>query len=722
MQRLFTKDRVVSALAFIALFVAVWALYRGHLFDGNLIPGARDFRAHIARFEDIKYSLLTGTWPSWSPSLYLGYPPFQYYPPLFSVLGGALSLFMPTMASYKLLTLFNFMALAATLGLVGRRVLAIPSAVGYWVGVVCALSYPLVSLHATGTEPNILGWAIALLAWGYYIVPAARGGAWVVAGWLVLTILTHPFPIIFLAFFTLALTATKLLQHPADWRALLVWPLRAWLPALAVTVWWWLPAALTWQYAAPLADPVYFDAAGLGTLLVLVGLAAWVLFTQWKTFSLREPLFVAAVVAIGLAVGGSTVVPVVGQFIHNVRFVNLSVVSFAALIIAAGIYHGQREQRWLLPATGAIVLSLTFASFVAGDLRLWGRSLTVPAHSAEQAAIAHQLAHKRVVIPFDGGLVSSDSLVMSALPYSFESVTGPYSQGDPKFFDFTVHLEWEERWLTNSQTFTNLMGASAADYLLLRPRVPVASVVPPVVSNTYGVLIQSPAAPQRASSTAPALLDVPPDEVALATDLVNLLLPEGYQLPLVDVRQVAPADRALFPVVVTTADRQANYDGATVRLVIDGEAPPTGTAGTYVLPIKLSDVQPFFYQGSRENFNGWYDFDANARRTGSVAALMEKLAPAVVPWSMFTAEQVRSAAQVVTVSNRSIAGHVPSGSFTVVRTSWFPNWYPNDGTKLWRTTQGFMLVYSGTPDFLLTYRSNTALVLAKLGNIMSSLW
>jgi len=713
------------ALPFIILLICLAFLYKGQLF--NLKPtvlnfeGTADLRSHIAKIELVRSAIVNQTgWPSWTTSSYLGFPPFEQYPPLFYVFGSAIAIFTSAVVSYKILILLNFLFSAICFSFFIRRATNLSKSWVRWAGIIFALSPSLLLLHMYGAEPNLFAWNTAILTLSFYCWPQRqRDYLWAVI-WLAITILLHPYPVIFLSLILFTWTLIKSFNNQQwykPWINLFI----LWVPAVAATIWWWLPAVLTMGYLSQLADPFVWQQ--INSFIILIILFATVFFIYKE----KEILKNQSIILIGLAWscfltwGARDLMPVVGQFLHNSRFANLGIISFCLPIILTILYRYRQRtitfnQIGSIPIVIASLMLFTIffviTSFYYGEFRNWSESMVI---NFESNAITHlipSLDNKRVIVSTRLGRLSrADSLVTYAPFYNFQSVTGAYSQGDPKFFNFTVHIEWEERWLFNKQTLNNIMGAAGADYLLVKETNKNRSVVDQGTGNKEAMLFSPAMEINQAAITMPALLDVSKKNVQLVTDTINLLLPDGYQLPLVDAHGVDSADYNLFPIIVSEDEGVIQkYPKAQAYLVFnqDGNFKLTGNlasnSSVYLLPLNLAEIKKYFYQGKPYEYMDWLDFDVQAYKNDYVGKMLDLCMSVNETWNKFKNDNMTMKAVRVDSNNKSIRLSAGPGSFVIIRQSWFPRWQPSGG-KLWRTTQGFMLGYLESDQLEIKYQN-----------------
>ena len=709
-------------LPWVALGGVIWWLLGGHLIDAAVPPGGVDLRAHLAKIYLLRDFIQSGLWPVWNTNLYLGFPPFQHYPPLFHFLGAALAVVVPVVVSYKLLLVFNIIIAALTFSWVAQRWLGVSKIWAHWASVIYAVSHPLIFSHLLGNEPNMLGWHLSLLA--LVCFSTFQTNVWWAVGWLVLSILTHPFPVIFLAIVTAVHLVICLWRPEADKKALVFRFLMFWGTALLLTSWWWLPGLFTINFLSPLAEPMTWWSYNSIILIVIMLAGVLCLWLGRRDIAPIKFITIGLIVSVLLAVMARQAIPVLGHFLHNFRFANLGVNFFSSLGLLAWLSRRVGKQiklsvvEWAVPLSVTVVLALTIVSWQWGDLASWFGRFTTATSRPAFYAVVQKLGSARIVIPPARGSLSWEgSLVSEAMHYGFSSVTGPYSQGDPKFFRYTVHLEWEERWLDNKITLENVLGAAAADYVFLSPGYKLGGLpdTRPVLANDYGQLYQSPVASSVAIQTMPALLDVPPNQVDLATSAVNLFLPHGFELPLVDKNKVSPNDQRLFPLVVTTDPRAAARYPWAKGIFIISRLEPTSPAilPSYRLPMDLTEFAPQLYQGPDYDYRGWIDFDFNAVTRQRFSDFLNRLSLAEDDWNKFLKEQTLSVPAQMTANGGQRELTKDKSDFVLLRESWFPNWKPLSG-KLWPTTQGFMLVYDTTNQAKLFYQSNFEMVKNKL--------
>ncbi len=346
--------------------------------------------------------------------------------------------------------------------------------------------------------------------------------------------------------------------------------------------------------------------------------------------------------------------------------------------------------------------------------------------TGEYAAVMERATGGRMIVSMiKGALCEGDSPVTFGARWGVETVNGPYSQGDPKFFRHTVHLEWEDRWLENRVTRENLMQESGAKYVFVRNPRPLPENLDGLktgVNNTFGALLELEQDVSRAASVSPVLLDV--NNPADVADFFNILLPGGYRMAFVDAHEVPAELKDSFDYVVTDDESKLEgYRGKQVLLIQDiPESEAIGsseTPGVVSLKFPFSAfIQQLFYHGEQGNGMGWVFFDntQNSRPTPEQRLLLERAAELARGFTE------RLAYAPVKYDRNGNGIRLESGpGFTLVKDSYFPYWSAADGTVI-PTTQGFMLVYSNDANAALDYRKpfvNQAASAVTIGSLIA---
>ena len=274
-----------------------------------------------------------------------------------------------------------------------------------------------------------------------------------------------------------------------------------------------------------------------------------------------------------------------------------------------------------------------------------------------------------------------------------------------KFFKYTVHLEWEGRWLDYQQTRENLMQEGAAGYVFIRdsqPSLVNQEDLNTIVENSYGTLLALDESVDYADHVMPVLLDVKsPQKV---TEFFNILMPGGYRLVFVDATGLDYATRDAFDYVLTDDETKlSEYQGKTVFLLNDtsdniGVTQRQGVISVNVPVTAVTDG--VFYHGDEGDVKAWGEFEM-----------------AIAPGDMFRGLQIASEVgnellpyisnleyeSAVYKYNTNTIDVKSTPGFTLVKDSYFPYWHSGQGVVM-VTTQGFMLAYSDTGDVSLVYK------------------
>jgi hypothetical protein len=331
----------------------------------------------------------------------------------------------------------------------------------------------------------------------------------------------------------------------------------------------------------------------------------------------------------------------------------------------------------------------------------------------EYAQIMESVTGGRLIVPPSRGyLTEGDNPVTFAGRWGIETVNGPYNQGDPKFFNITVHMEWEERFLNRRYTRENLMQESAAKYIFIREGFPPLSNrvgLRTVIDNSYGSLLELTQDVAYANQVTPILIDV--DNAREATEFFNILLPEGYRIVLTHVNDVPPDVTDKFEYIMVDQEAKiGRYSGKTVFLLADSDSPSiTEEPGIVRINMPyLTYSNTIFYHGNEADGMEWYRWDNSIKsRINSLAQVnLNKMADMM---SRYLDEFDYTPVDYKTADTRIELGNSPG--FTLVKNSYFPYWKA-DGGSVMPTSQGFMLVYSDQNNTHLNYRKPLYYIIA----------
>ena len=406
------------------------------------------------------------------------------------------------------------------------------------------------------------------------------------------------------------------------------------------------------------------------------------------------------------------------QFVHFEApgIIILVVLSFWILLAAASLVfpaHPPEKTSRVIPASTAVCLILltsvvpiaaTYDTAALSRLFTYVQNYETP----EYAQIMERAKDSRLIVSMvKGSLCEGDSPVTFGWQWGVETVNGPYSQGDPKFFRHTVHLEWEDRWLDNPWTRENLMQESGAHYFFvrsLRDAPADMSGVNVAVSNSYGKLIELQDNVFRAANVTPVLLDVQnPDDVS---DFFNIMVPGGYRLVFVDAATVPASLADKFQYVLTDDETKLlKYNNKQAFLLRDYEdGVSTGVTdypGVTILKLPyLNLIKKYLYHGDQGNGMAWVSFDS---WKGS------KISPEETAMLKTFGDQLSNHLNALEyqpvgyhhIENTTALATRPG--FTLVKDTYFPYWSTAQGNII-QTSQGFTLVYSDASNVTLNYR------------------
>ncbi len=733
------KEAVIVVSISIALALLIYA---PHLLDLS-VPIEEDVRAHIFKI-DILYDYMShGSWPQWNPYWYHGFPAFQYYPPGFYFLGAILTFITGyAVISYKLLLLLTLISNGLAAYYFSRKFLKLSLS----MAILCLIAYQsstsLLVNYLYGAVPNLLGWSVSVIFLTFYLRSATEGKVHrpknVVASALLfgITVLIHPYPAIFsvlaiIVFHIIWLARSKGPLNTA--KSQLLYFTAIFSIGALLTSHYWLPAMLTRDYVSPIYT---FTSnawrGGIPFLLILTLLALMIgLITRRKmTSDIKLDLLIAYVIlASALGFGLVRFFPFrLGELLHEFRFATIIAPFFGILLVAFSldaIPAAVKRRKFSIATIGICLILITsvipfIRTYEPANLsRLF--SYVQNYRQPEYAQLLESAENGRLIVPtVKGYLTEGDSPVTLGWRYSVETVNGAYNQGDPKFFQHTVHLEWEERWFDYEFTRDNLMQESAAKYIFIRhSRVPPKDTkgLTCIVDNSYGQLWELDERVARAVSVTPILLDVlEPERV---TEFFNILLPKGYRMVFVSVDRVDEDMKEQFEyVMLDNESKIPDYEGKMVFLLnnIDpGNNLVTNEVGIIKLNLPyITYTNKFFYRGDKGDVAGWADFEFNPslRLNNEALAMLQQAGNEM---GEYLQRLKYEPANYKSDENRIEVKAEPG--FILVKDSYFPYWSTQQGTVL-PTSQGFMLVYTDDTTILLSYRKPAINTLATLASMI----
>jgi uncharacterized membrane protein len=375
-----------------------------------------------------------------------------------------------------------------------------------------------------------------------------------------------------------------------------------------------------------------------------------------------------------------------------------------------------------------LILVVSLLPYVASISKQWNFSSYVDNYQQpEYGQLLSAVKDGRLIVSqWLGALDKGDSPIVFGWNYNVDSVNGPYNQGDPKFFKYTVHLEWENRWLENQFTRDNLMQEGDAPYIVVNGTTVPTYLSGPgdlhtVTSNSYGTLLKVNEDVAHADAITPILLDV--KDPTAVTEFFNILLPNGYKFVFVDANGIDNAIKNQFQyVMVDDASKIPEYTGKTIFLLNNSSQPPYHTEisignepviSLQVPYLTLTDI--LFYHGDNGDIFAWQDFQntVNSRLNANEILVLNTIGEELSPYI-----QNLKYEGVGYGSSPNSSSVVTQPGFTVVKDSYYPYWSSKQGVIL-SSTQGFMVVYSNNSNILLQYKEPFSYYLAAIITVAS---
>lgn len=723
------KPSYIEPIIVVSISIALALLiFAPHLLNLS-VPLEGDVRAHIFKIDILYNSLSHGSWPQWNPYWYHGFPAFQYYPPGFYFLGAILTFITGyAVISYKLLLLLTLISNGLAAYYFSRKFLKLSLS----MAILCLIAYQsstsLLVNYLYGAVPNLLGWSVSVIFLTFYLRSATEGKVHrpknVVASALLfgITVLIHPYPAIFsvlaiIVFHIIWLARSKGPLNTAK-SQLLYFTAIFGIGAL-LSSHYWLPFMLTRDYVSPIYTFTSNDwRGGIPFLLILTLLAliTGLIVRRKMTSGIELDLLIAYVIlASALGFGLSRYVPFgFGALLHEFRFATIIAPFFGILLVAFSLNSipvAVKRRKFGIATIGICLILITsvipfIRTYEPANLsRLF--SYVQNYRQPEYAQLLESAENDRLIVPtVKGYLIEGDSPVTFGWHYNVETVNGAYNQGDPKFFQHTVHLEWEERWFNYEFTRENLMHGSAAKYIFIRHlRLLSANTkgLTQIVNNSYGQLWELDDSVTRAVSVTPILLDVlEPERV---TEFFNILLPKGYRMVFVSVDRVDEDMKEQFEYVMLDNETKIpDYESKVVFLLNNtdqGNNLITNQGGIIKLNLPyITYTDKFFYRGDKGDVAAWADFEFDPSSQLNNEALV-MLQQAGDDMGEYLQRLKYEPANYKFDENRIEVRAEPG--FTLIKDSYFPYWSTQQGTVL-PTSQGFMLVYTDDTTTLLHYR------------------
>jgi hypothetical protein len=383
--------------------------------------------------------------------------------------------------------------------------------------------------------------------------------------------------------------------------------------------------------------------------------------------------------------------------------------------------NGNRSPAFILAGGACLMLLTSFIPYINTDKQVnFSRLYNYVDHyqTAAYAQIMEAVTDSRLIVPPSRGFLSEgDSPVTFGQRWGIETVNGPYNQGDPKFFKFTVHLEWGDRWLDYQYTRENLMQESAAKNIFVRDSYALPREMAGLnqkAANFYGKILELDENIDRAVKVTPILLDA--QNPNLFNEFFNILLPTGYKLVMVDIKDVhnGLSDKFTY-VMVDNASKVSQYPGKTV-FVVNNSGIISATENTDAIYLNVpyqNYTKQLFYQGNEANANMWTGWDGwpGARPDASQQATLNNAGQII---SKYLNQLDYTPVEYKLTNNRIDLSTSPG--FTLVKDSYFPYWTSRN-SNIMSTSQGFILVYSDADNIVLNFQRPGYYKLATIATI-----
>jgi len=677
------------------------------------IVGAGDIRAHIHRISYLFSSLTRGEVPVWCDYWYSGYPFFYTYPPMLYLIGAAVNFFARnTVITYKVLSIFALSLEGLGTYFFARKVLRLSEFVSLISMTVYEASMPIFYTYIPqGAVPCNLAWGFGILFLIYYIRLFETGGTRdliLSTIFLSIVILTHVFPAIMVLAVAMMWHLFSRLTKPNKTIKPEIRGLETVGLSVLITASWWLPFLTHTKYMTPLYEIPPGALLHEAPFLVFAVALFLVILLKWKIIfcNLRSNLkpvwcFSAMLLSIFLGSGIANFLPF-GEFLLGWRFLTIFTPFFVVLCFF------MVAEKFLAPKK---IFAISLIILIAQAQYATIAKVGVPSLQTGYAESAYReiitaiapLDGKRVMVAYGDRLTESDSLVTFAEQLGIPTVTGAYSQGDPHFFDYTVHAEWGSRMLEYGTSRENLMQESYAGYLLFDPkegkRYNDTIGLYMLVNNSYGTLFKLKNTPSFVVEVTPILLDV--DLVEHYVNFFNVLVPDGYKIVFV-TRDAGEKAIASIKYVMVSDEAKAQYwrgKGKSVLQLHEGAEAAGFKASDGVIHLfgpflKYSNDLFYYAEG---DINGYKQFDQrlyNESQRRFAADKWQQLAKiSKVLWSY---TNITYEPAIASKTNNQITILQPGAGFILVKETWHPSWTANHGS-LYKTGQGFILIHINEP-------------------------
>jgi len=664
---------------------------------------------------------LSGNGTDWNQYWYSGIPFDDFYPPIYYLLGGLINkLIANPIISYKITFSISMIIVGLSIYIMCRQLLSLSPQLSF-ISAIAFLTFPSVlKMYYQQTAPNFLSLGFSILAITLYKIISNSFSiktAFPASFLTGLTLLTHPFPFLMILIALTWIIVKEIFVKEFKSVVPLILTL---FGGLILAIPWLLPALLMIKWASPIYTHTYEAigqfAKGLVILMFTYTLIC-LLITLINKRKLCEHiisnvLFLTAnaLTFLLLGIGFAKMLPL-GRFLHECRFTALSAPAFVIpLTIFITRYPLTKKLLMLLPIS--FLLTVNVIAYQEINLVKMHTRCLNHLTSDYREIVDHIDQNYRILIPPRlGGLTDGDSYVTLAKELKIRTVNGPYNQGDPKFFDYTVLIEWQEKWLKIPYIRENLMQWGAAKYIFIRGSGKLDFTdLELIVKNSYGSLWKYNKEVAEVINVSPVLLDISSLNERVVSYTFSYFMPEGYKFVLVNKNFADKSLFANFKGVIVDSHQRAEYYLRTysqlhVIQIIDGKtelaepcSPHNDRLITCYIPFK--EIENYLYLGPEEEVSNWARNDLEKppltedirKILSQVSAnLLESLNPVYKPLKY----------ERINPQELKIISEYNLTPFILVKESYYPYWrIPDDEGKIMRTSTGFILIYSKNTHLL----------------------
>ena len=715
----------------ITLMVLTLLVFGYYAFDDSIPIG--DARSHI--FKISMYSdYLSGNGTEWNLYWYSGIPFDDFYPPMYYLIGALINKLIDNpIISYKITFSFSMVILGLSLYIMSRRLLKLSSELSF-ISAMAFLTFPsILKMYYYQTAPNFLALGFSILAITLYKIISDSFSIKIalLASLLTgLTLLTHPFPFLMILIALAWIIIEEIFAKRSKSIILLIIILAE---GLLLTIPYLLPLLSVVKWASPIYTRTYSAigkfAKGLMALMFTYTFTCLMItFLNKRKLSqyvASNTFFLAAnaITFLSLGIGLVRTLPL-GEFLHESRFSALSAPAFIIpLVIVVAKYPFLKKLLVLLPIS--FLLTANIIAYPEINLvKMHTRYTNYLTNDYKEIANNIDTNYRVLIPPHSGKLTEGDSYVTLAKNLNIRSVNGPYNQGDPKFFDYTVLVEWQEKWLRIPYIRENLMQWGCAKYIFVRNNSSFeinSKDFRLVISNSYGKLWELKHEVKCVIKVSPLLLDLSIFDERIVSYVVSYFMPEGYKFILVSKNLSKEVPVNAFKGVIVDSSKNAehyfqNYPKVFVIQLIDNDTSKSSCIALNSRFLKCYlpyyDILRYVYTGPIEDVAEWGKNDVSKPPLSTqIREILSNISKAITKYLNFTYIPIRY--YRIRPEEFKLENEFFNGTFILIKESYFPYWVSlNKEIKILRTTTGFLLIYISKPvpkEIVITYEKPSLL-------------